>query len=107
MDAVNRKFAASKVEGILALALTGYFPLFDQRWLEKVFSKHAKDLLSPMTKKDQLRAKSLIRKLSELNGLEKKRTWLLSGKHSDQILIVRSLLKLVEGKILDGDLLLH
>ncbi|EQC46329.1 hypothetical protein M900_1064 [Bacteriovorax sp. Seq25_V] len=56
-----------------------------------------------MTKSDRLKAKSLLKKISGYNNLEKQKVLFSSFTDLDRVIVAKALLELIEGKILDAN----
>lgn len=85
------------IKKLIDFGTNGYFPLFDQEvYLENIGIKK-------MTKADRLKAKSLLKRISGQNNLEKQKVVFSSFAEGDKTIAAKALLELVEGKILDAN----
>lgn len=75
----------------------GYFPLFESDIYADCFQN------VKMTKSDRLKAKSLLKKISGYNNLEKQKVLFSSFTDIDRVIVAKALLELIEGKILDAN----
>ncbi|MDD0853103.1 hypothetical protein HBN50_08345 [Halobacteriovorax sp. GB3] len=98
-------FQASRQESIKKLiefGKMGFYPLFDESWMLGLSKNN-----SPMSQKDQERAAGLLKRLTQHRTIERQKTVLFTMKETDRELVMKTLIKLVEGKILDETPMLH
>lgn len=80
----------------------GFYPLFDESWFFELAKNN-----TPLSSKQQEKAKSLIKRLGQHRSLERQKTVLFSMPEEDRNIIMKTFIKLVEGKILDEAPQLH
>ncbi|MEC7276020.1 MAG: hypothetical protein VXV96_06850 [Bdellovibrionota bacterium] len=85
------------IKSLVELAALGYYPLFEEDWLNEVWSEKPKNL----TGNEKAKAKTLFKRLCEHRSLERQRTVFWAMKEEDRVLFKRAFLKMVETKILD------
>jgi hypothetical protein len=85
------------IKSLVTLATQGFYPLFEENWLDEVWEERPKKL----TGNEKAKAKTLFKRLCEHRTLERQRTVFWAMSASDRILFKRAFLKMVENKILD------
>jgi hypothetical protein len=85
------------IKKLIEFGANGYFPLFD----EAIYDETC--LRRKMTKSDRLKAKSLLKKISGHNNLEKQKVVFSSFNIDEKTIVAKVLLEMVEGKILDAN----
>lgn len=85
------------IKRLIDFGANGYFPLFEDIAMGSNFEEVR------MTKAQRLKAKSLLKKISSHNNLEKQRVLFSTFDEIDQYIVARALVEMVEGKILDAN----
>lgn len=85
------------IKRLIDFGTNGYYPLFED------ISMHERFEEVRMTKAQRLKAKSLLKKISTHNNLEKQRVLFSSFEEMDKYIVARALMEMVEGKILDAN----
>lgn len=86
------------IKSLIHLGTLGYFPLFEENWMNEIWEEKPKKL----TGNEKAKAKTLFKRLCEHRTLERQRTVFWSMKEDDRRLFKRAFLKMVESKILDA-----
>lgn len=85
------------IKSLIELAALGFYPLFEDNWMQEVWQNKPKKL----TGNEKAKAKTLFKRLCEHRTLERQRTVFWSMKDEDRMLFKRAFLKMVENKVLD------
>ncbi len=85
------------IKRLIDFGSNGYFPLFENDIYNDGFQN------VKMTKSDRLKAKSLLKKISGHNNLEKQKVLFSSFTDIDRVIVAKALLELIEGKLLDAN----
>lgn len=85
------------IKSLLTLATQGFYPLFEENWMEELWQDKPKKL----TGNEKAKAKTLFKRLCEHRTLERQRTVFWSLPEKDRKLFKRAFLKMVENRILD------
>lgn len=85
------------IKSLLTLATQGFYPLFEENWMEEIWQDKPKSL----TGNEKAKAKTLFKRLCEHRTLERQRTVFWSLSEKDRKIFKRAFLKMVENKILD------
>ena len=91
------------IRSLIELGTNGFFPLFDQIWLEEILQERHRRL----TKKDCLQAEKIVRKLAKYENLPGKKILLTSLEKGERNIFIKVFLKLVEERILDKKNQIH
>ena len=102
MQTVGRK--EKTMEQLIKMALVGHLPLFESDWISE---SNIEDQDQKLSRREKNRARKLINKILQHRTIEKQRTVVISLDEKDRALVIKSFMKIVEGKILDGDPLLQ
>ena len=84
------------INKLIEFGKNGYYPLFDSDHYKKVLCD------KKMTKLEKLKAKGLFKKMSGVSNLNDQKILFLSFKKKEKEIVMKVLIELVEGKILDG-----
>ncbi len=85
------------IKSLVELGAKGFFPLFDNNWLNDFYAEQPKRL----TGNEKVQAKKLLKRVSKHRSLERKKTVILSMNQEERHLILKAFFKMVENKILD------
>ncbi|MCY4523199.1 MAG: hypothetical protein OXB84_00530 [Halobacteriovoraceae bacterium] len=85
------------IDSLVDLGVNGFYPLFDRSWIDEVQQTGKIKL----TKKDQLRAKKIISRLSKHPHISRKKIVLRSLIKEERDIFIKTFLKMVERRILD------
>lgn len=85
------------IKRLIDFGANGYYPLFEDISINSQFEEIR------MTKAQRLKAKSLLKKISTHNNLDKQRVLFSSFDDTDKFIVARALFEMVEGKILDAN----
>ena len=85
------------IKTLVHLATQGYYPLFEENWMEEIGQAKPKKL----TGNEKAKAKTLFKRLCEHRTIERQKTVFWAMKSGDRELFMRAFLKMVEVKILD------
>lgn len=83
------------IRKLIDFGSNGYFPLFDGELT------HTDFIQLRMNKGDRLKAKSLLKKISTYNTLEKQKVLFSSFSSIDRAIVAKAIIELIEGKLLD------
>ena len=86
------------IKSLVDLATRGFYPLFEDNWLEEVWNDRPKKL----TGNEKAKAKTLFKRVCEHRSLERQRTVFWSMKNEERKLFKRAFMKMVENRILDS-----
>lgn len=86
------------IKSLVDLAAQGFYPLFEDNWLDEVWNQDTKKL----TGNEKAKAKTLFKRLCEHRTLERQRTVFWSMKQEERKLFKRAFMKMVENRILDS-----
>lgn len=82
----------------------GHFPLFWKDWAIEFFDINNMDSRNhnkKLTQREKYRVKKIMKELSKHRSFERQKIIISIMEREDQILLIRALLRMVEGKILD------
>ena len=85
------------IKRLIHFGTNGYYPIFDS----EVDYPGIANL--KLTKSDKLKAKSLLKKISHHDNLEKQKVLFSGLKAKEKNLVARALMELVEGSLLDAN----
>lgn len=85
------------IKSLITLATRGYYPLFEENWMDEVWQERPKKL----TGNEKAKAKTLFKRLCEHRTIERQRTVFWAMEDEDRLLFKRAFMKMVENKILD------
>ncbi len=85
------------IKKLIDFGASGYYPLFDQD------IDHQEAAVTKMTKADRLKAKSLLKKISGHNNLQKQKVLFSSFQEVEKLIVAKALMEMVEGKLLDAN----
>lgn len=85
------------IKSLVELGTKGFFPLFDPNWLNEFHSRPHKKL----TGNEKVKAKKLLKRVSQHRSLERKKTVMLSMNDEERDIVLKAFFKMVENKILD------
>lgn len=85
------------IKRLIDFGSNGYFPLFEGELTHQEFIELR------MNKGDRLKAKSLLKKISGHNSLEKQKVLFSSFSAIDRAIVAKAILELIEGKLLDAN----
>lgn len=85
------------IKRLIDFGANGYYPLFDK----DIDTAQAAN--KSMTKAERLKAKSLLKKISGHNNLQKQKVLFSSFQEIEKVIVARALMEMVEGKILDAN----
>ncbi len=84
----------NSINSLIELATNGYFPLFENEWIEDASKKNKK-----ITGKERLRFKEIIIGLSKYQSITKKKNYITELNDLDRLSFIRNFLELVEFKV--------
>ena len=90
------------IKSLVELGTRGYFPLFENEWIEDISTDTKK-----LTGNEKVKAKKLFLRVSKQRSIERKKTILFSMEEIERQLFIKAFLKMVENKILDNKPELH
>lgn len=90
------------IKTLVELGANGYFPLFENNWLQDVSNPNKK-----LTGNEKVKAKNLFKRVLQHKSIERKKTVVFSMCEEDRVLFIKAFLKMVEGNILDKKIELH
>lgn len=85
------------IKKLIEFGANGYYPLFDT----EVNPNEA--AAKKMTKAERLKAKSLLKKISGHNNLQKQKVLFSSFQELEKVIVAKALMEMVEGRILDAN----
>jgi len=85
------------IKSLVELGTKGFFPLFDNNWLNDFYAEKPKKL----TGNEKVKAKKLLKRVSKHRSLERKKTVILSMNAEERHIVLKAFFKMVENKILD------
>lgn len=72
-------------KSLIDLGMMGHYPLFSQTWIEDYFAHSEAEI----KKSDQLKAKKIFKKISQMSTVEKKRIFLSTLNSSERRSFIR------------------
>ena len=85
-------------KSLIHLGVHGHYPLFDKQWVNELVA----DPISQLSKKQQIRAKELFKKVLKHRNIERKKILVQNFQMADRKLVIKIFLDMVEDLILNG-----